>query len=904
MTIFLFSLAGIPPLAGWFAKFVMFRSVLDAGTPGATVLGVIAAVNSVIAFFYYVGVVAARCGSTRCPTTIDATPIADPARARRRDRASARSSCSWSACTRRCSPGSASSRQRLSRRRVPAAASHRRAHPPRGPIPFDAFVEARALRTRAGSSRAGSGAGRAGRRLRHQPRGRLAVRRVRRARARPLVGRARASPTRSSSSRPARATAASRATCCAPSPTCARRAALRARRALRRAARRAARAPARSSRPTRRSARRAARPPTTRRCRSPALGPVVAALDELPALAVDGVVLANELLDNLPFGIAECDRAGWDEVRVAVDDDGAFVEVLVPADRPTLARWVDDVDAPVAARRLPGCRSARSTRGSTAAAACCAAASCCSIDYVDDARRAASRAAASWLRTYRGHERGGDPLDAPGDAGHHRRRRASSSCAAPRRAPGFTLAADRPQAEWLARPRHRRARRRGPAHVGGAARHVGDLDALAGRSRVTEAAALTDPAGLGAHRVAASGRSADDRARQGDRRRRRMGSLRIRPREGSAMADGRSRRCCRKAARSRRPTAFVARRARHRRVASTTTPSATGRASGPTQALALDWTQRVAHDPRVGPAVREVVRRRQAQRRVQLPRPPRRGRPRRPGRVPLGGRARRHARRSPTRELLDETCRVANALQVARRRRRATASRSTWAWCPSCRSRCSRARGSAPPHSVVFGGFTARVAARPHQRRRGQGARHRRRRVAARRGRRAQGHRRRSGRRDAVDRARARAAPHRERRRDAGRPRRLVARRRRRGSRPSARPSRWTAEDLLFILYTSRHHREAQGHHAHDRRLPHAGRVHAQVRVRPPPRHRRVLVHRRRRLGHRPLVHRLRPAREPRDERASTRARPTTPTRTGSGRSSRSTRSRSSTPRRPRSGRS
>ena len=33
----------------------------------------------------------------------------------------------------------------------------------------------------------------------------------------------------------------------------------------------------------------------------------------------------------------------------------------------------------------------------------------------------------------------------------------------------------------------------------GAAR--GDLDALAGRSRVNEAAALTDPAGLGAHRV-------------------------------------------------------------------------------------------------------------------------------------------------------------------------------------------------------------------------------------------------------------------------------------------------------------------------------------------------------------------------------------------------------------------
>ena len=32
MTLFMASLAGIPPLAGWFAKFVMFRSIIDAGT--------------------------------------------------------------------------------------------------------------------------------------------------------------------------------------------------------------------------------------------------------------------------------------------------------------------------------------------------------------------------------------------------------------------------------------------------------------------------------------------------------------------------------------------------------------------------------------------------------------------------------------------------------------------------------------------------------------------------------------------------------------------------------------------------------------------------------------------------------------------------------------------------------
>ncbi|MGZ4712502.1 MAG: NADH-quinone oxidoreductase subunit N [Acidimicrobiia bacterium] len=53
MSIFLFSLAGVPPFAGWFAKFTMFRAALDANTPGATILGAIAAVSSVIAFFYY-----------------------------------------------------------------------------------------------------------------------------------------------------------------------------------------------------------------------------------------------------------------------------------------------------------------------------------------------------------------------------------------------------------------------------------------------------------------------------------------------------------------------------------------------------------------------------------------------------------------------------------------------------------------------------------------------------------------------------------------------------------------------------------------------------------------------------------------------------------------------------------
>jgi NADH-quinone oxidoreductase subunit N len=53
MTIFLASLAGIPPLGGWIAKFTAFRAVLEAGGNWGYALAVIGAVNSVVAFGYY-----------------------------------------------------------------------------------------------------------------------------------------------------------------------------------------------------------------------------------------------------------------------------------------------------------------------------------------------------------------------------------------------------------------------------------------------------------------------------------------------------------------------------------------------------------------------------------------------------------------------------------------------------------------------------------------------------------------------------------------------------------------------------------------------------------------------------------------------------------------------------------
>lgn len=54
MTIFLASLAGIPPLGGWYAKFGVFNAVLTARSGWGYSIAVIGAVNAVIATAYYV----------------------------------------------------------------------------------------------------------------------------------------------------------------------------------------------------------------------------------------------------------------------------------------------------------------------------------------------------------------------------------------------------------------------------------------------------------------------------------------------------------------------------------------------------------------------------------------------------------------------------------------------------------------------------------------------------------------------------------------------------------------------------------------------------------------------------------------------------------------------------------
>ncbi len=78
MTVFLFSLAGIPPMGGWLAKWQVFSALLEADTNAGVALAIVAAVNSVVAAFYYLNV-AKHMWFMPIPEGGDATPIKVPA---------------------------------------------------------------------------------------------------------------------------------------------------------------------------------------------------------------------------------------------------------------------------------------------------------------------------------------------------------------------------------------------------------------------------------------------------------------------------------------------------------------------------------------------------------------------------------------------------------------------------------------------------------------------------------------------------------------------------------------------------------------------------------------------------------------------------------------------------------
>jgi len=76
LAVFFMSLAGVPPLAGWFAKFAMFSATIGVGNWWGYSIAIIAAVNAVIAFVYYAKVMRVAFFDP-VPATVDETLLAD-----------------------------------------------------------------------------------------------------------------------------------------------------------------------------------------------------------------------------------------------------------------------------------------------------------------------------------------------------------------------------------------------------------------------------------------------------------------------------------------------------------------------------------------------------------------------------------------------------------------------------------------------------------------------------------------------------------------------------------------------------------------------------------------------------------------------------------------------------------
>ena len=225
---------------------------------------------------------------------------------------------------------------------------------------------------------------------------------------------------------------------------------------------------------------------------APGTGPLVVSLADLPAVRADGVVIANELLDNLPFRLLERGATTWGEVRVAATDDDHLVEVVVDAP-PALVELGERLapDAP-AGGRVPVQR--RAATWLVDALAIVEGGRVVVVDYADTSASMATRPWTDWVRTYRGHGRGGQPLEGPGTQD------VTCEVAVDQLARARTPAADRSQAEFL--------RAHGIDDLVAEGRRiweeragVGDLAAIEARSRVSEAEALLDDAGLGAFRV-------------------------------------------------------------------------------------------------------------------------------------------------------------------------------------------------------------------------------------------------------------------------------------------------------------------------------------------------------------------------------------------------------------------
>ena len=207
------------------------------------------------------------------------------------------------------------------------------------------------------------------------------------------------------------------------------------------------------------------------------------------------IVLANELLDNLPVALVERATGTWHEVAVAVVD-GALAEVARPL-APSQVQWCRRLapDAPDGAR-LPVQAEAAAWLGEALGLLRDHGGRVVVLDY---ARRTSAELAAlppaAWLRTYAAHGRGTSPLAAPGtqDITCDVALDQLASVAAPRLVRDQAAFLRAHGIDELVAEGRRTWDELGPS---------GGLPAIAARSRIGEAEALLDPDGLGGFTVA------------------------------------------------------------------------------------------------------------------------------------------------------------------------------------------------------------------------------------------------------------------------------------------------------------------------------------------------------------------------------------------------------------------
>lgn len=222
-------------------------------------------------------------------------------------------------------------------------------------------------------------------------------------------------------------------------------------------------------------------------------GPLAAALDEMPTGRFTGVILANELLDNLPVDLYERRGREWHEVRIGFSKEGGLDSVLVPVEDRSFEHNLHTL----APNSVSGSRIAVQTeavewvrnaldlldRGRLVV-----------FDYMRTTRWMTRHDWEDWLRTYRAHRPGTSPFEAPGSQD------ITCEVAVDQLAAVRQPDRDRTQEDFL--EAHGLGSLVADARdVWHARAEIGDLGAAKARGRVQEGRALTDPNGLGRYRV-------------------------------------------------------------------------------------------------------------------------------------------------------------------------------------------------------------------------------------------------------------------------------------------------------------------------------------------------------------------------------------------------------------------